>query len=125
MQSFGKQSGGGRRKSKRVDAPLPAVVTSLVTTHTAILVDVSTTGARLRGDSLPGVGEGVLIRVDSADAFGTVSWAEGDERGVQFEAPLTAHQVSLLHHSGIVACVSNLSPEERFALADWTSGLAR
>lgn len=125
MKTFGRRSGGGRRKSARVAAPLPALVETLTSAETAVLVDVSHTGARLRGARLPDVGEELLLTAERVQALGTVAWSEDDERGVQFEEPISRHQLAVLRHDGTVACFSKITPEERIALRDWNTGLAR
>ena len=86
--TFGKMEGGGRRSAPREAAPLLAICTTVTRTHEVILVDVSSSGARLRGPDLPQVGDGLFLSIGKIKAFGTVAWAECHQFGVAFDAPL-------------------------------------
>src|SRR6187455_99574 len=96
MGEFGKRKGGGRRSAARTSLPLIAVITTLRDSRSAVLADVSETGARLRGRDLPPEHEDLFIAVEGLSVFGTVAWADGDERGVSFDAPLHAEDEALL-----------------------------
>ena len=63
--TFGKQGGGGRRGAPREAAPLLAVYTTVTKSHEVVLVDVSSTGARLRGPNLPEAGDELFVSVES------------------------------------------------------------
>ena len=123
MSCFGKRKGGGRRSAARLSAPLVAVVTTFRESRSAVLVDVSSTGAKLRGRNLPAVSEDLFVTIDGTMAFGTVAWEEGDERGVAFDEPLRPGDEERLREK--VAHSRGLSPEFRHAFEDWTQGLAR
>jgi hypothetical protein len=123
MGTFGKCKGGGRRSAPRATAPLIALVTTLKGSHSAILVDVSSTGARLRGTDLPHEGEEMFMTVEKVIAFGTVVWARDGELGLAFDRPLLpAEQQSLRRN---VALTAGLPPDIRAALDDWMLGVAR
>ena len=123
MSTFGKRKGGGRRSAARLSAPLIAVVTTFSTTRSAILVDVSATGAKLRGRNLPGLSEELFVTIDGTMAFATVAWEDGEECGVAFDSPLKPADELRLRKK--VAQASCLPPEFRHAFEDWTQGLAR
>lgn len=123
MGSFGKRNGGGRRSAARLSAPLIALVTTFRESRSAVLVDVSATGAKLRGRDLPAVFEELIIAIDGTTAFGTVAWEAGDERGVAFDVPLQAAEEARLRDK--VAHARGMPPEFRHAFEDWTQGLAR
>ena len=123
MGTFGKCKGGGRRSATRTAAPLIATVTTLARSQPAVLVDVSSTGARLRGTDLPETGEELFLNVEGVIAFGTVAWMEDAERGVAFESDLAAFDETKLRQA--VALARGLPPEIRAALDDWTLGVAR
>jgi hypothetical protein len=123
MSSFGKRKGGGRRSAARLSAPLIAVVTTFRESRSAVLVDVSSTGAKLRGRNLPAVSEDLFVTIDGTMAFGTVAWEDGDERGVAFDEPLRPGDEARLRDK--VAHSRGLPPEFRQAFEDWTQGLAR
>jgi PilZ domain len=88
MQKFGKKEGGGRRRAAREEAPLTAVITTLTCSHSALVVDVSCTGARLRGDELPSKGQEMILSVEKLRTFGIVVWSRRGECGVRFDPPL-------------------------------------
>jgi len=122
MSPFGKCKGGGRRAAARSTAPLIGLVTTLDRTRSAIIVDVSATGARLRGKDLPPKWADFFINVDGVVTFGTVQWEDGDDRGIAFDAPLTGDDLSLLQSK--VAQAKGMPPEIKAAFDDWTQGFA-
>lgn len=120
---FGKCSGGGRRSAVRRTAPLIAILSTLTENHTAVLIDVSETGVRVRGDDLPLEGDELIITIEGVRSFGTVSWTMDGECGIAFDAPLPARDVAVLCQKA--ATGRGISPEARAAFEDWTLGLAR
>lgn len=125
MAQFGRCGGGGRRIDARESAPLPAMVTTLSNSHPAVLVNISRTGAQLRGSNLPHAGEELLIKMGSLQAFATVAWSRGDHCGVEFECRIAVHELQQLRREASTTSLMRLSPEEKLALDDWTIGLAR
>jgi hypothetical protein len=123
MVAFGKSSGGGRRTGKREAAPLAAVLTTRSRTFRGILVDVSSTGARIRGDDLPKVEDEAVLGVEKIRAFGTIRWNDGHDCGIEFERDLLHHEVVDLRRE--VARGAGLPPELKQALDDWIIGVAR
>ena len=123
MGTFGKCKGGGRRSAARTTAPLLALVTTLKDSHSAALVDVSSTGARLRGTGLPHEGEALFISVEHMITFGTVAWAHDGELGVAFDRPLDSDDEQYLRQK--VALTAGLPPDMKAALDDWMLGAAR
>lgn len=123
MSVFGKCVGGGRRSAARMDVPLVAVVTTLHESRSAIVVDVSATGAKLRGTNLPKSAEDLFLTVEGIVVFGTVAWEENDERGVAFDAPLAPRDEALLKRK--VDEARGLPPELKAAFDDWAVGFAR
>jgi hypothetical protein len=123
MSSFGKSKGGGRRSAPRANAPLVATVTTLQGSHSAELIDVSATGARLRGPGLPDVGEGLFVTVDEVVGFGEVAWSEGDLRGLAFDPHLTPAEEQQL--SSKVKSAAGLPLEMSAAFDNWVLGCGR
>jgi hypothetical protein len=123
MQKFGKRNGGGRRCAAREAAPMTAVFTTVTYSRSAVLVDMSCTGARLRSDFLPSKGEELMLSVEQLRIFGMTVWSERGECGVRFDlalAPLDVHDIRRRAREG-----AGLTPELKGALDDWTVGLAR
>lgn len=89
------------------------------------LLEVSLTGARIRGPKLPGVGREVILTCGQIDAFGTVVWANLNRRGIAFDEPISTKELLALREASVSAARSGITPDERQAIADWASGLAR
>jgi len=123
MSVFGKRSGGGRRTAQRESAPAIAVFTTVTASHSAVLVDLSATGARLRSSELPEVGEELMITVEMIRSFGCVAWVRADQFGVSFDEPLDLQEVQQL--KGKLSRCAGLPPEMSAAMDDWSTGLAR
>lgn len=122
MSAFGKCEGGGRRSAARTAAPLTALVTTLNATRSAVVVDVSAKGARLRGKDLPPQWADLFINVEGVVGFGTVQWEDGDERGVAFDVALHPDDEELLQQK--VRETHGLPPEIKAAFDDWMLGVA-
>ena len=58
-----------------------------------ILVDVSTTGARVLVEDLPRIGTEAVLYWDKYEAFGEVVWAEGVHCGIAFFDPIAEQDV--------------------------------
>jgi|tagenome__1003787_1003787.scaffolds.fasta_scaffold20989739_2 hypothetical protein len=125
MKSFGKCKGGGRRRAAREVLPMAALVNTLEKTWITVLLDVSATGARLRGFDLPAAGEALLVTMDCVRAFGIVAWSEHDECGVQFDPPLPVFEVDRLRREVKVATLTLNVAEEQRAIHAWATGMAR
>ncbi len=100
-----------------------AVVRTLSKTHSAILIDISRTGARLRGDRLPDEGQELILSVENLRSFGSVAWKRHGECGVAFDESLPALEVEVIRHKASAA--AGFSPELRAAFDAWTLGSAR
>lgn len=123
MGTFGKCEGGGRRSAQRAKAALIALVTTLQESVSAVVLDVSNTGVRLRGNHLPEEGGDCFVNIDGVVAFGTVVRCDKDERGIAFDAPLEPADEKTLRYK--VKLAAGLPPEVRAAYEDWTLGIAR
>lgn len=123
MSSFGKSKGGGRRSAPRAPVPLTAVFTTVVRSDSALVVDVSTTGVRLRGRDLPVGTEAVEVTMEATRAFGSVMWSEDGECGIEFDEPLHPAEIAVLRQK--VTILAGLPPQLKAALEDWTTGFAR
>src|SRR5688572_19233357 len=123
MTVFGKRMGGGRRSAARREGPLIAVLTTLKASHSAVLADISATGARLRAAQLPDMGEVLTLRIDAVEAFGAVIWVEAGECGIAFDRPLAPDEEQLLRQK--VAETHGLPPDIKAAYDSWVLGCAR
>ena len=125
MADFGRCCGGGRRTAARENASLVAVITTSTDSWPVALVDLSCSGARLRGPDLPAPGNYISISIETIRVFGTIAWSRRGEGGVDFDAPLMPFEVERLSAAGSRAGRVNLSLEERVALEDWAAGAVR
>lgn len=123
MIAFGKRLGGGRRSADRNAVPLMAVLTTVAHSQAICLVDLSCTGARLRGAVLPAKGEELMLSVGRLRAFATVVWAKPGQCGVRFDLPLGSADVMQVRSQA--ALQGRAPPEIMGAYDDWTSGFAR
>jgi hypothetical protein len=122
MNAFGKSAGGGRRAAPREVTPLLAVYTTVTKSHSALLVDVSSAGARLRSPDLPHESDDVLVILSSVKAFGTVAWAREGEFAISFDEPLQTDDLDVLKR--IVASGRGFTPHVKAAIDDWILGTA-
>ena len=120
--TFGKSAGGGRRAAPREAAPMLAVYTTVTRSHSALLVVVSSTGARLRAPQLPGEGDELVVTIATVKAFGSVAWVRDDQFAMAFDEPLNSEDLELLRD--IVRAGRGLTPDIKAAIDDWVLGRA-
>ena len=123
MSAFGKCKGGGRRRAHREHLPLIAIFTTRTRSHHAMLVEVSTTGLRLRGDDLPAEGEDLMVTIEGVTSYGVVAWSRLGFCGIAFDSPLPAGSLQFLEQK--VTRARGLPPELVAAMEDWNLGVAR
>ena len=123
MVAFGKSMGGGRRSAPRAMTPMVATVSTLTRSHSAVVVNVSTSGARLRGSELPKMGEDLVVSIETVQAFGTVIWCDQGEAGIEFDPPLDLDEEALLRRR--MALLQGLPLSTRFAFETWVEGCGR
>lgn len=120
MGAFGKCAGGGRRAAPREAAPLLAVYTTVTRSHSALLVDVSSTGARLRTPDPPEQDDELFVTVAKVKAFGNVAWVRDGEFAIAFDEPLEPAELASLRSN--VSSSFGLPPDVKAALDDWVLG---
>jgi len=70
-----------------------AVISASGVHHNAELLDLSRTGARLKGRSFPEEGDELTFKAEKVSAAGIVVWVDGDRCGVAFDTPIAATEV--------------------------------
>jgi hypothetical protein len=100
-----------------------AIVTTVSHSQSAILVDVSGTGACVEGSELPHSGEQLFATIEGTVAFGNIVWEHDNLRGIAFDDPLTVADLQSIRNKVIHG--RGVSPETRAALEDWALGYAR
>jgi hypothetical protein len=120
MKEFGKCAGGGRRAAPREVASLLARYATVTRSRSAMLVDVSSTGARLRTPHLPHEGDELFVTIGRVKAFGSVAWVREGEFAMAFDEPLNSDDLLDLRNN--VRAGLGLPPDVKSALDDWVLG---
>lgn len=87
-----------------------------------ILIDLSTTGARVATDNLPKIGTEAMLHWDRYEAFGEVVWAEGVQFGIAFEDPIADEDVLATRALDSVARLPGDDELLRQAAREWVEG---
>lgn len=74
-------------RSPRINVEIPVVITTVLDSLEASLVDLSERGAQIAGCSLP-VGTSVQIEYMGHTVYAQCRWAEVDRMGISFQYPL-------------------------------------
>jgi hypothetical protein len=74
-----------RRRSERASVLLPASVVTISAYQYFELVNLSATGAKLRGSAIPAIGKPALFRLSGLQVLCKVVWAKADLCGVHFD----------------------------------------
>lgn len=99
MRGFGVSQATGRRSVPRAQSPLLAVLSSSAGDYTAVLVDISRTGARLRGEVLPHIGQELTFKAENVTACGDVVWRDAGTCALEFDTPIAASEVQRIRSS--------------------------
>ena len=125
--NFGKRidKPGGHRRAVRDDALIRVAMMTLTETVGVDLLDLSTSGAKLRGRDLPTPGQEVVVLLGRLEAFGSVVWRDEDECGVHFDVQLTENARSMVESERGPNYLATSDGEGSLSACDWFSGLAR
>ena len=95
---FGKriEEPGGYRNAARQEPVIRASIMTLMDRSNVDLLDISRTGARLRGEDLPDAGQELLALIGKLEAFATVAWRKADQCGIKFDIPLSERAVAIV-----------------------------
>ncbi len=87
MRAFGKRTNNAeeQRRTGRRAVKLVGSAMSLEGSHSVLIEDFSSSGAKLLGRFLPRAGKEIVVRTDELWLFARVAWARDDYRGVAFE----------------------------------------
>ena len=125
--SFGKRidEPGGSRRAVREPALTWAVMMTTTESFTVDLLDLSKTGARLRGRLFPGVGHEVLVLLGRLEAFGTIVWQDGELCGLQFDVPLGEDAVATIRRECVPPSLKGAAAEAALSAQLLQNGFAR
>lgn len=78
-----------KRNSQRLATSIAALACTILESRDAVIVDLSTHGAKIRCDPYP---QGMRIHLDIKGemVWGTVQWTEIDRMGVKFDMPIAS-----------------------------------
>lgn len=96
MNNFGNSAPRGRRAAPRAQVPLVVELSIEGDRHSAILAEISRTGAKLSGLSALANGQEVVFRAGRVQAPAAVVWFDGDQCAIEFDMPIAAKEVNRL-----------------------------
>ena len=123
MRSFGARSPTARRHrgAERASVLLPASIVTMSAYQYPELLNISQTGAKLRGASPPARGVMALFRVGTLQVLSRVVWATEEQCGIRFEELISPKQLKQIQLDGAVE-LETLSPAEKDAKEAWIAG---
>lgn len=89
-------------RAERVAVAMPAKIVTMNDYRFPELADISQSGVKVRGDSLPPKGTTVLLRVGALEVLCRVVRVSGDECGLRFEEPVPPRLIKQIHLEGAV-----------------------
>jgi hypothetical protein len=116
---------GGSRRATRQDMLIPTAMMTMTDSRSVDLLDLSKSGARIRGTHLPSPGQEVILLIARLEAFATVIWRDEDECGVHFDIALSDRALATVESERGQSTPSGSSSDAILASADWENGLAR
>lgn len=122
MAAFGARLHGSRnrRRCERASVLLPASVVTLCAYQYLELINLSATGARLRGSMIPAVGKAGIFRLDELKVLCKVVWATEDLCGVKFDEPIPLPVLAHFSRTGSTAQIGMLTPDEKQIEEEWS-----
>ena len=109
-----------RRRAARASVLLPASVVTMSAYQFLEVVNISPSGAKLRGENIPPLGKTAMFRVDQFQALCKVVWIKGDLCGIRFDELITPRVLAEVRKAGNTAKVGMLTPDEAQAAEEWT-----
>ena len=113
-----------RRRAARASVLLPASVVTMSAYQYLEVVNLSPTGAKLRGPSYPEKGRTAMFRLDQFQVLCKVVWSKDDLCGVRFEEIISPRVLAHFRKAGNTAQVGMLTPDEAQAAEEWTGNPA-
>jgi hypothetical protein len=90
----------GRRGASRLKIHLPSKLETISGRQSAVIQDVSQTGAGLRLQTVPRVNADVILTFAKVEAFSNVVWTNKNSAGLKFYTPLSLEQVLVARAEG-------------------------
>ncbi|WP_156029834.1 PilZ domain-containing protein [Sphingomonas sp. URHD0057] len=101
-----------RRRAQRLPVLLPASVVTMSAYQYFDVIDLSATGAKLRGQAVPPFGRAALFRVDGFQTLCKIVWAVDGLCGVHFDELIPMRVLERFREAGTTAEVEMLAPSQ-------------
>lgn len=88
------------------------------------LVNLSATGAKLRGATVPEKGQTAIFRLDGFQVLCKVVWTNSELCGLRFDELIPPRVLAHFREVGNTAQLGMLTPDEQQAGEEWTIGNA-
>ena len=111
-----------RRRAPRASVLLPASVVTMSAYQYLEVVNLSPTGAKLRGSPIPQIGKTAMFRLEGFQLLCRVVWARDNLCGIRFDELIPPRVLANLREAGNTAKVGMLTPSEQQAADEWTCG---
>src|SRR4028119_629075 len=108
-----------RRRTERASVLLPASVVTMSAYQFFDLVNLSATGAKLRGPATPKLGKPALFRLDQFQTLCKVVWVKDDLCGVSFDELVPPRVLAHFRKVGSIVQLGLLTPDEKQAEQEW------
>ena len=105
-----------RRRAPRAAVSLEASVVTMSEYQFFELVDLSATGAKMRGSTPPPVGKTALFRLDGFQTLCRLAWADGEYCGVRFDELIPPGVLARFRDAGSVATVGILAADDELGI---------
>ena len=110
-----------RRRAPRASVLLPASVVTMSAYQYLEVLNLSPTGAKLRGSPAPAIGKTAMFRLEGFQLLCKVVWAKDDLSGVRFDELIPPHVLAALRDAGNTARLGMLTPDEEQAAEEWAA----
>ena len=111
-----------RRRASRASVLLPASVVTMNAYQFLEVVNLSPSGAKLRGSPLPEVGKAAMFRLDGFQLLCKVVWSKDELCGVRFDELMPPRILQGFRGAGSTAKLDMLTPAEQQAAEEWNGG---
>ena len=86
------------------------------------LINLSASGAKLRGASVPSAGKTGMFRLQAYQAMCKVVWSKGELCGVQFDELMPPRTFDHFREAGRITGAEMLTSDEQQAEEEWMNG---
>ena len=124
MMNVPQQAFRNRRRAPRASVLLPASVVTMDAYQFLEVVNLSPTGAKLRGPATLEIGKPAMFRLDQFNVLCKIVWVKDDLCGVRFDEAVPPRVLAQFRQAGDTAQVGMLTPDEKIAADERLSAIA-